>query len=299
MTQYKIAGLIVEIDNGPIKVNKELDDFALHHKEKTDILITIKIAVYENQISGELVLDAGWINVYETSECFIIKYKDHKLINAYVLNKASNSATIYVSPDSYADMDTYNVKINKEETEIDGPQELLYAIQYSFYYFAGRMNRIPIHSASIVYRERVWLFSAPSGTGKSYHVNQWHKLGYDIQDFNGDVAIIYEEDGIVKAANLPWSGTSGIYNTETLPLGGIFFLKRGEEDHIRSLDKIDGSIGLIARSFLPNWNRSLVAKTADIAEKLGTMTKAYELHCTKSPNAAVGAKEQIDQDINS
>ena len=49
-------------------------------------------------------------------------------------------------------------------------------------------DRLAIHSAAIIYDDKAYLFSAPSGTGKSTHANLW-KDEYDCEILNGDVAI--------------------------------------------------------------------------------------------------------------
>lgn len=55
-------------------------------------------------------------------------------------------------------------------------EHIFHAIRFFFLYFAGMHGLFALHSASILYKEKAWLFSGHSGMGKSTHTALWHDL---------------------------------------------------------------------------------------------------------------------------
>lgn len=294
MTQYKIAGLKIAIDNGPVKLNKELAEFETKEEITPDILIKLELNESVPETKSEVLVDNKVNLIYDEGTHYFLTYHRAKFVTGITLSKEKHVSTIYVDMTKYDGIDTENVLLTKDCDDISGAQELLYAIEVSFFFYAGLYGKIPIHSASILYRDKAWLFAASSGTGKSTHVDMWRKMGYDFTDFNGDVAMIYDAGNAIMASSLPWCGTSNISMNKTVELGGIFFLKRGTSDLTRCLNDVDGALGIISRSFLPNWDRELLSRTVMIATRLADRTKLYELYCTQTVEAAKVVKEEID-----
>ncbi len=294
MTQYKIAGLIVEIDNGPIKLQKELVAFKIDETSYIDMKIKLISDMLPPEILIKPLVNNMFNTIYDEGERFYITYHSRKLVTALIIDTTKEEATIYLDPIASETMDTENVVITKDYTNISGPEELVYAIQLAFYYYAGKKGRVPVHSSSIIYDDKAWLFSAASGVGKTTIVNLWKESGYPYNDLNDDVAMIYEENGSIYASSIPWSGTSGASSNNIAKLGGIFFLKRGTDNRIAEYDTVNGIISVNARSFLPNWNREQVDETISICEHLVPQFKTYELYFTKSTDAARAVKYTID-----
>lgn len=185
--------------------------------------------------------------------------------------------------------------IYTKEAAEDG-KDIIYAIRNIFFYYIQRRGMVVIHSASFLYRGMVWLFSAPSGTGKSSHVAFWKECGYPVEDFNGDMAVCYQDKtGRVLAAGTPWCGTSGICRNLIAPLGGILFLKQGERNAVRRLDGFQGILQMIARCLTPNWDQECVERNITIAERLAKKILMGEMICTYEKEAAGVSKAFIDE----
>lgn len=90
-----------------------------------------------------------------------------------------------------------------------------------------------LHSSSVAFQERAYLFSAYSGTGKSTHTEKWIRL-FGAELINDDKPALRKEEGIWYAYGTPWSG-KGDNNNLKVPVGGLAFLKRGEENHIQKI----------------------------------------------------------------
>lgn len=114
--------------------------------------------------------------------------------------------------------------------------EYFYTGMY-FYYHLLQFNGFMLHSSCLGYKNKAYMFSAPSGTGKSTHVGLWQKyLGDAVTVINDDKpAIRTLQDGIFVYGT-PWSGKTDKNQNVKMPLGGIVFLERAETPYIRPME---------------------------------------------------------------
>lgn len=176
-------------------------------------------------------------------------------------------------------------------------EELFHAIRLAYLYLAQRHGLVAIHSASLLHRGRAWLFSAPSGTGKSTHTELWHQeFGSPL--LNGDLNLIGMAHGQPTVFGIPWCGTSQIFTTETYPLGGIFLLKRGSGNRVESLEPDRRQLLAVHRVISPSWTEELFQANLDIIEALEARISIQRLWCTPNPEAAHIARQTVDQYAN-
>lgn len=98
-------------------------------------------------------------------------------------------------------------------------------------------NGLMLHSSAVELDGKAYLFSGPSGMGKSTHTRLWQSIfGERAQVFNDDKPALRRIDGKWFAYGTPWCGKDGINQNKKVPLAGICFLKRGEENKIRRLE---------------------------------------------------------------
>lgn len=176
-------------------------------------------------------------------------------------------------------------------------EELFHAIRFLYLYLAEKNDIYAIHSASILYKGKAWLFSGPSGTGKSTHANLWKAL-YQTPVLNGDLNLLAFENGMPVIHGLPWCGTSRISDVHTYPLGGILLLRQDKTDFIEDLSMDEKALLLMQRLISPIWNEQQLDCCLRFSEKL--MRKCYvaRLHCTKEDSAARTMKHAIDEQLN-
>lgn len=88
-----------------------------------------------------------------------------------------------------------------------------------------------LHSSAVVLDGKAYLFSAPSGTGKSTHTEKWCRL-FGAHYLNDDKPALRLVDGVWMAYGTPWSGKYDLSANEGAPIGGVAVLRRGEENTI-------------------------------------------------------------------
>lgn len=68
-------------------------------------------------------------------------------------------------------------------------------------------NRFLMHGAVISWHGKTYMFTAPSGTGKSTHIRLWRKyLGSDVHVINGDKPLLKVGEKETIAYGTPWAG---------------------------------------------------------------------------------------------
>ena len=279
MKKYRIAGLLLGIDAKEQFLHKELQDFEVECEEKTDIQVGISVQQDKRDYPKKAVITAKLLQVYEEAERYVVRYEASDCVECYILEKGSRKAHIYLKSE-----------------KVVCHTEIMYSIRDSFFFYMQQLGRVAVHSASIVYQGKAWLFSAPAGTGKSTHVQLWKRNEYPVEDFNGDISACYmDNNGQAVAAGLPWCGTSGLYRNDTVPLGGILFLERSCHNEAYATKTMEGVLRLTARCLTPAWSEGQMDRNVNLAMELVKHCTMGVLYCTPQEQAAEVAKEFIDK----
>ena len=142
------------------------------------------------------------------------------------------------------------------------------------------------HGSVMAYAGKAYLFTAPSGTGKTTHCRLWLSQIPGTYVLNGDKPLLRIEQDRVLACGTPWQGKEQYGRNEILPLEAICILKRDESNHIAPISFHDAFPTLIAQSNRPPEADALM-HTLRLADRLGHMTKLYCLGCNMAPEAAL------------
>lgn len=145
-------------------------------------------------------------------------------------------------------------------------------------------SRILMHGASISYNEHAYLFTAPSGTGKSTHIRLWKKyLGDDVKIVNGDKPFISLEDEPMIYGS-PWAGKENWHRNCKMPLKGICFMQRGTTNSIRRIEANECLSLLFKQVYLPA-DTLAAGLTLELVDMLIKKVPLYILTCDMSEDA--------------
>ena len=256
------------------------DAFVIKSEGPDDLRIEIVHDTPESLNGKEIIKDAA----IETTECadrYVLRFTESERIIECHLSKKGNLARFYTYKD-----------LREEEKEL-----LFHAIRTVFLYKALLKGIIAVHSASILYKNCVWLFSASAGTGKSTHARLWKEL-FDVKAVNGDLNLLGVKDGKSVVYGLPWCGTSNTFDVNTYKLGGVILLKRNKENFTEELAEDEKELLLQQRIISPSWDVSLMDKQFEIVENIiENEAVVTRLNCTADYEAAIVLKEYIDKKI--
>ncbi len=145
-------------------------------------------------------------------------------------------------------------------------------------------DRFVFHGAAIEHAGNAYLFTAPSGTGKTTHINLWRKfLGDKVSMINGDKPIINVTDNPIVYGT-PWAGKEGYQRNTCAPIKAICILKQGTTNNIIRLETNDAIKHLMCQVYMPKDTIAL-SKTLALMGKIIENIPVYMLECDISQDA--------------
>lgn len=148
-------------------------------------------------------------------------------------------------------------------------------------------NGFYLHSSAVAVNGKGYLFSGPCGMGKSTHTGLWQQVhGEAAAVFNDDKPALRCIDGRWYAYGTPWSGKNAININMKVPLVGICFLKRGQTNIIRRLEKSDALVQIISQTIRRFEDPTRLDLLLSHVENLVERIPVYELYNKPEPEAA-------------
>ena len=117
-----------------------------------------------------------------------------------------------------------------------------------------RYSIILMHGAAIATDNKCYIFTAPSGTGKTTHIQNWLECIQNTIVVNGDKPLIDVSKKLVYGT--PWCGKEGMNTNTAVPLAGIIELKRGKNNTIRAVPFRNMLPVLLRQIHIPNFGSS-------------------------------------------
>jgi len=288
LKKYKIAGVTFTVESDFLFAHENLSLFEISSDEVPDFRITSHRCDLSDvrDSFGASILSSEYMDVYENKGIFCFCYKNSPEIHSCEYDTINQTAEIIVLNES---------KPGVGYEDFTFKDFFFFAIRDVFFCYCQQMGMITLHSSSIIYNGHAYLFSAPSGTGKSTHTDLWEKYCV-VRPLNGDVALLSVKDNNVYAHGIPWCGTSGKYLNETVPLGHIIFLRRAHTNDISVMNSFEAILNICSRSFSPNWTKALSERTLNIAKEIERISPCLLLKCLPEKGAMELVKEYIDKE---
>jgi len=157
----------------------------------------------------------------------------------------------------------------------------------NFYNQLLKFDGMLLHASAVMMDGWAYLFSAPSGTGKSTHTTLWRRVfGEDrALILNDDKPALRFENGRFYAYGTPWSGKTDMNLNRRVPLAGICMLGRGETNVIEPFVGSDAVHALLEQTIRPK-HPVLSLKLLDLVDKLFTEVPVWKMKCNMDPEAA-------------
>ena len=276
--QYlSIAGLTLSLSGPTAAFPPQFNAFCIDAPPKVHLHINIQIGMPAFSQNGKVILRSKELVVLEQEEQYILLFPQSPTLAEIRLKKDASYALCYCIP-------PYDKRFHNE---------LFHALRLVYLYLAGRHQMVALHSSSILYQDKAWLFSAPSGTGKSTHANLWRDL-YNTPILNGDLNLLAIQNGLPVIHGIPWCGTSMLFDTQTHPLGGIILLKQAPADTIEELSHDQRILFVHQRLISPVWTPKQFDTNLSVIQEIADSVLICRLHCTKESSACKVMKAYID-----
>lgn len=278
MAYCRIANINIKLDL--IDKSIVLPSLKKYQIEETNTDLKIEVSIIKNiyEPKGKLVNHTKYYDLYQEND-LIIQYQRREKDLPYFgyIEYGLNNAKVYILENKLSEM------------QLD--EYLL--TQYVFPYYMMRLkNAIWMHGSSIAYNGRGYLFSAPSGTGKSTHTRLWKEY-VDCEMINDDKNIIvFEEDGLKLYGN-PWSGKHHLDKNISAPLSAIIFLYQAKENVIRKISVKEALMKIMLQIIQPFDNGGVDSWSKMLDELL--KVPCFELGCNISKEAVDVVKSKLEE----
>ncbi|MBE6983162.1 MAG: hypothetical protein E7435_02610 [Ruminococcaceae bacterium] len=150
------------------------------------------------------------------------------------------------------------------------------------------------HASAVMLEGKVYLFSAPPGTGKSTHTGKWRRL-FGAEIINDDKPVLRRMNGSWTVYGTPWSGKHDLSNPVSVPLGGIAFVKRGEQNRIYRISPAEAVPAMISQC-IRFGHRDCMSRQLELIDLLLREAAVWQLFCRNDDEAAIVSCEAMKCD---
>ena len=189
----------------------------------------------------------------------------------------------------------YDIEIVVNDEDLDKEKDLLlgFDIGYIESLTVYRMiaekipffHRFLMHGAVITFQDNGYMFTAPSGTGKSTHIRLWRKfLGENVDIVNGDKPILWANDAGVYVFGTPWCGKEGWQKNRNALLNGVCFIEQGRLNRIKKINN-DECLSLLMKQVYMSKDFLVMGNILDCLDLLMRHVPFYLLECDMSMDA--------------
>ena len=149
------------------------------------------------------------------------------------------------------------------------------------------------HGSVLEYKGEAYLFTAPSGTGKSTHTRLWREyFGDEVIMINDDKPLLrFENDG-VYAYGTPWDGKHHLSSNRCVKLKAICFLSQARENIINKIDSEKALPLIMNQVYRPRQSEGMI-KTMKYVNELLENIPMYTMKCNMEKEAAKVAYESM------
>ena len=148
------------------------------------------------------------------------------------------------------------------------------------------------HGAAVKYGKKAYIFTAPSGTGKSTHINLWRRfLGERVGIINGDKPIIRISEEEITVWGTPYAGKEKWQKNTSAPLGGICVLSQGTDNTVSELPRDERFMKLYMQTYRPK-EKEAAEKTLSQVISLCS-APCYSISCDMTENAVRATFEAL------
>ena len=145
---------------------------------------------------------------------------------------------------------------------------------------------IIFHSSAVAVDGKAYLFTAPSGTGKSTHARLWREmLGDRVVMINDDKPIIRFIDGAFYVYGTPWNGKHRLDTNTRAEIAAICEIRQAKINKIRKISPSEMLLVVFNQTIRPK-DPDKMENLLGILDKLLTTVPLYRLECDISEDAA-------------
>ncbi len=160
-------------------------------------------------------------------------------------------------------------------------------------HLVARHDGLILHASYIDYKGKAYIFTAPSGTGKSTQADLWVKhRGAEL--VNGDRTCIRVIDGKLYACGIPPAGSSNVSLCRNLPLAALVYLEQAPVTTIRELNGFQAFRKILEGCSVNTSSTEDLNTVSDVIQKIVEHIPVAVLSCTPDESAVIALEKMIE-----
>lgn len=156
-----------------------------------------------------------------------------------------------------------------------------------------RFDALMMHTSAVTLNDYAYLFTAPSGVGKSTHARLWQAL-FNAAIINDDKPVLRRIDGRFYAFGTPWSGKDWINLNASALVRSICYISRADVNAIRPM-RADARLRLLLNQFYQPREAYGLDDWFSLFNELISGVYTYELSCLPDEDAARVARAVMER----
>ncbi len=154
-------------------------------------------------------------------------------------------------------------------------------------------NGIIFHCSAICVSGRAYLFTAPSGTGKSTHSRLWKECFKDkVIYINDDKPILRLIEGEIYVYGTPWRGKHRLGSNIKVKVDSICKITRSKTNFVKKMT-VSEMIPVLLRQTLRFESEENMDKLLNIISEICLKVNLYEINCNMEKEAAFTAYKTL------
>lgn len=148
------------------------------------------------------------------------------------------------------------------------------------------------HCSALAVDGKAYLFTAPSGTGKSTHARLWReRFGAQVTMINDDKPLLKLTPEEIRVYGTPYGGKDHLQTNTSAPVAGIVLLHQAPENRIRRVSGKEAYPMLLNQTYRRRDPAGML-RTLDLVTRLAE-TPLWSLGCTISQEAVTLVAEAL------
>lgn len=159
------------------------------------------------------------------------------------------------------------------------------------------LKRCVCHAVAVRWKGLIWLFSAPSGVGKTTLYRNWKLcFGDDVEILSGDMPFLEcRDDGSVWVHVSPWNGKENYHGAGSGQLGGILLLRQGKVNLMAQLTTSEAVLPVFRMFLVSLDSSSVVTQTADMTERILRAVPVWSFENTGDSSSAFLSTKTLEE----
>ena len=166
-----------------------------------------------------------------------------------------------------------------------------------FYRELIRFDGFMLHASAIVLDGKAYLFTAPSGGGKSTHAALWQQVFGEerVIILNDDKPALRFEDGCWYAYGTPWSGREDKSMPLRAPVAAIGVIEKSGDNHVEKMNEAEAMIHFLQETVYP-FERKDLERLIDLMDSLIRNVSVRRIRCNATEAAVAVVHDAIRRD---